>query len=125
MVYYSKGTRGGAARYGPAHFASAPGAIPEGNDGSAAANGCREANRRRARWFGDWDLPAQLFGKGIVLLVSFRKNGERFGIRPRSPNSCSSPSSLRDQTACDQRRQRQVGGGYDHRPWTTQAWPRA
>src|SRR6476469_8870141 len=124
MVYYSKGTRGGAERYGPAHFASASGAIAEGNHGSAAAIFCREANTRPARSFGEWDLPAQLFRKGVVLIVSFRKNGERFGIRPRSANRCSPPSSLRDQTACDQRRQRQVGGGYDHRPWTTQAWPR-
>jgi pimeloyl-ACP methyl ester carboxylesterase len=33
-------------------------AIPEENHGSAAAICCRKANPRRARSFGDWDLPA-------------------------------------------------------------------
>ena len=98
-----------------------PAQPPTETTGSAAANGCRKANPRRARWFDDWDLSGAAFPERHRLLVSFRKKRRavRHSTQKREPPLIA--TSLRDRSACDQRRQQQVAGDYHHRPRTAQA----
>jgi rare lipoprotein A len=65
-----------------------PAQPPTETTGSAAANGCRKANPRRARWFDDWDLSGAAFPERHRLLVSFRK--KRRAVR-HSTQKCEPP----------------------------------